>query len=54
MAALIIMIRYLGYCYVIDYLKNCKEKYTLNRAYDLIKEYVSEIFRLSDDMERGD
>lgn len=43
MLRMTIMLTFAGYCSVIEYLKTCKEKYTLDKAHDLIREYVSEM-----------
>ena len=40
-----IMLTYAGYCEVIEYLKTCKEKYTLEKAHEMIREYVSEMWK---------
>ena len=39
-----IMLTYSGYCEVIEYLKTCKEKY------DLIREYVSEMLKATENI----
>lgn len=45
-----IMLAYAGYCSVIEYLKACKEKYTLDKAHDLIREYVSEMWKVTENI----
>lgn len=44
------MLVYSGYCYVISYLKTCKERYTYDKAKELIHEYVSEMWRLTENI----
>ena len=50
MLRMTIMLTYSGYCRVIEYLKMCKEKYTLDKAHDLIREYVSEMWEATENI----
>lgn len=45
-----IMLTYLGYCSVIEYLKTCKEKFTLDKAHEMIREYVSEMWKTTENI----
>lgn len=45
MLQMTILFTYSGYCSVIEYLKTCKEKYTLDEAHDLIREYVGKMWK---------
>ena len=45
-----IMLTYASYCEVIEYLKTCKEKCTLDEAHDLIQEYVSKMWKSTENI----
>lgn len=50
MLRMTIMLTFAGYCSVIEYLKTCKEKYTLDKTHDLIREYVSEMWESTENI----
>ena len=50
MLRMTIILTYSGYCSVIEYLKTCKEKCTLDEAHDLIREYVNEMWKSTENI----